>query len=102
MRHWTEHNIRVHALYCVLALMIAHLMRRTAHQAGLHLSVRALLAQLANIQQTVLLTRPTRRPRPDTCSPTGPTSSSNCSTSSTSPAGPHRLGNTPSKDQHSG
>jgi hypothetical protein len=35
--------------------MIAHLMRRTARQAGLHLSVRELLAQLASIQQTVLL-----------------------------------------------
>lgn len=63
MRHWTEHNIRVHALYCVLALMIAHLMRRIAHQAGLHLSVRELLAQLANIQQTVLL-YPGQRGRP--------------------------------------
>ena len=63
MRHWTEHNIRVPALYSVLALMIAHLMRRIAHQAGLHLSVRELLAQLANIQQTVLL-YPGQRGRP--------------------------------------
>jgi len=64
MRHWTEHNIRVHTLYCVLALMIAHLMRRIARQAGLHLSVRELLAQLASIQQTVLLYPGTRgRPK---------------------------------------
>ena len=26
MFHWTEHNIRVHVLTCVLALQIAHLM----------------------------------------------------------------------------
>ena len=44
MHHWTEHNIRVHVFTCVLALQIAHLMRRTTAQAGLHLSVRQLLA----------------------------------------------------------
>ena len=43
MHHWTDHNIRVHAFTCVLALQIAHLMRRHAAQAGLHLSVRELL-----------------------------------------------------------
>ena len=30
MHHWTEHNIRVHVFTCVLALQIAHLMRRQA------------------------------------------------------------------------
>jgi transposase len=37
MFHWTEHHIRVHAFTCVLALQIAHLMRRLAGEAGLHL-----------------------------------------------------------------
>src|ERR1017187_9368171 len=55
MHYWTEHNIRVHVFTCVLALQIAHLMRRTAAQAGLHLSVRQLLAQLAGIGETVLI-----------------------------------------------
>jgi len=55
MRHWTEHNIRVHVFTCVLALQIAHLMRRTAAQAGLRLSVRELLGQLAGIGETVLI-----------------------------------------------
>ena len=55
MHHWTEHNIRVHTFTCVLALQIAHLMRRQADQAGLHLSVRALLGQLADIGETVLI-----------------------------------------------
>jgi transposase len=53
--HWTDHNIRLHLFTCVLALQLAHLMRRTAHQAGLHYSVRALLATLAGIQETVLI-----------------------------------------------
>src|SRR5664279_4473377 len=55
MHHWTEHNIRVHTFTCVLALQIAHLMRREAEQAGLHLSVRELLDQLAGIAETVLI-----------------------------------------------
>jgi Transposase len=63
MRHFTEAHIRVHVFYCVLALMIAHLMRRTARQAGLHLSVRELLAHLAGIEETVLL-YPGKRGRP--------------------------------------
>ena len=64
LHHWTEQKIRVHAFYCVLALQIAHLMRRHAHQAGLDLSVRGLLAELAGIQETVLLYQAQRgRPR---------------------------------------
>jgi len=55
MFHWTEHNIRVHTFTCVLALQIAHLMRREAARAGLHLSVRQLLGQLAAIGETVLI-----------------------------------------------
>jgi hypothetical protein len=35
--------------------MVAHLMRRHADHAGLHLSVRELLDQLAGIQETVLI-----------------------------------------------
>ena len=64
MHHWTEQKIKVHAFTCVLALQIAHLMRRRAHHAGLDLSVRALLTTLADIQETVLLYQADRgRPR---------------------------------------
>ena len=55
MFHWTEHNIRVHTFTCVLALQLVHLMRLKARRAGLNLSVRALLAELAGIGETVLL-----------------------------------------------
>lgn len=55
MHHWTDQKIRVHVFYSVLALTVAHLMRRHAHQAGLHMSVRELLHELAGIQETVLL-----------------------------------------------
>jgi len=55
MHHWTDSKIRVHVFYCVLALTIAHLMRRQAKDAGLDLSVRELLTTLAGVGETVLL-----------------------------------------------
>jgi transposase len=55
MFHWTDSKIRVHLFYCVLALAVAHLMRREAHHAGLDLSVRELLTTLGGIEETVLL-----------------------------------------------
>ena len=63
MFHWTDQKIRVHLFYCVLALPVAHLMRREAERAGLHLSVRELLTDLAGIEETVLL-YPGERGRP--------------------------------------
>jgi transposase len=55
MHHWTEHSIRVHMFTCVLALQVAHLMRLRTARAGLRMSVRELLRELAGIGETVLL-----------------------------------------------
>jgi transposase len=55
MHHWTEHNIKVHVFTCVLALQIAHLVRLKARRAGLRMSVRELLSELAGIGETVLI-----------------------------------------------
>ena len=55
MFHWTDHHIRVHAFYCVLALTVARLIRRQAANAGLTMSVRELLDTLAGLQETVLV-----------------------------------------------
>ena len=64
MHHWTEHNIRVHVFTCVLALQLAHLMCRKAARAGLKMSVRELLRELAGISETVLIYQQGRgRPR---------------------------------------
>ena len=64
MFHFTDHKIRVHVFYCVLALTVARLMVREADRAGMHLSVRELLGALADIQETVLLYQGERgRPR---------------------------------------
>jgi transposase len=64
MFHFTDHKIRVHTFYCVLALTVARLMVREADRAGMHMSVRELLDTLASIQETVLLYQGERgRPR---------------------------------------
>lgn len=55
LHHWTNQKIRVHVFYTVLALTLAHLMRRQAQHAGHDLSVRALLHELSGIGETVLL-----------------------------------------------
>ncbi len=65
MFHWTDQKIRVHVLYCVLALVVARLMRRETERAGSPMSVRALLSSLAGIQETLLLYQGERGlPRP--------------------------------------
>ena len=64
MSHWTEQKIRVHAAYCVLALIVARLMVREAEHAGITMSVRELLSSLKGIEETVLLYQGERgRPR---------------------------------------
>jgi transposase len=64
IRHFTDHKIRVHLFTCVLALSLAHLMRRECTYAGLPLSVPALLAELEGIGETILLYQGERgRPR---------------------------------------
>jgi transposase len=64
MFHWTDHKIRVHVFYCVLALTVARLMVREADRHGMHMSVRELLDTLGAIQETVLLYQGERgRPR---------------------------------------
>ena len=72
MHHWTDTKIRVHIFYCVLALAVAHLMRRHAAQAGLSMSVRELLDHLAGIEETVLLYHDGGKGRP-ACSASSPT-----------------------------
>ena len=64
MHHWTDSKIRVHVFYCVLALAVAHLMRRHAAHAGLHMSVRELLDHLAGIEETELLYHDGAKGRP--------------------------------------
>jgi transposase len=53
--HWTDQKLRVHAFYCVLALMLLNLLRRQLAQSGLALSVVEMMNQLTAIQEVTLL-----------------------------------------------
>jgi hypothetical protein len=80
-----QRKIRVHVFYCVLALAVAHLMRRHADRAGLHLSVRELLDQLAASKKLCCSTTTAAKaaPAPNACSPTWPPPNENWPTYST-------------------
>jgi transposase len=53
--HWTDQKLRVHAFYCVLALMILSLLRRQLTQAGIPVSMVNMMKQLTNIQEVTVL-----------------------------------------------
>jgi transposase len=53
--HWTDQKLRVHAFYCVLALMILNLLRRQLAQAGILVSVVKMMKQLTDIQAVTML-----------------------------------------------
>ena len=91
MHHWTDSKIRVHVFYCVLALAVAHLMRRHAAQAGLHLSVRELLDSPASKKPCCSTTTAARdAPAYSACSPTPtPPSSASLSCSTFTDTHPH-------------
>lgn len=55
MFHWTEDKIKVHCLIEVLALLIAHVMRRRARQAGLDMSYKAISAELGRVEEITML-----------------------------------------------
>ena len=60
MHHWTDQKIRVHAFYCVLALLLSSLLRRTVAQKGLDLSIANILKNLSNVKEVVLTYPATR------------------------------------------
>jgi transposase len=53
--HWTDQKLRVHALYCVLALLVASLARKVAFQAGVNLTLPALLKELSSIREVAVI-----------------------------------------------
>lgn len=53
--HWTDQKIKVHGLYCVLALLLATLARNVAVQSGIDLSLPALLKELTSIREVAVI-----------------------------------------------
>ena len=53
--HWTNQKLKVHGLYCVLALLLATLARKIAAQARIELSLPALLEELCAIREVAVI-----------------------------------------------
>jgi len=64
LHHWTDSKIKVHALYCTIALLLRALLLRRVHAAGVTISMARLLSDLDSIREVVTI-YPTKR-RPDT------------------------------------
>jgi len=62
-RHWTDGMLRVHALCCFVALLLASLLRRQLARQGLDLPLGRLLRELRDIREVALL-YPARRGHP--------------------------------------
>jgi transposase len=53
--HWTDQKLRVHAFYCVIALLMLNLLRRKLAQAGIPLSIAKMMDSLTDIHEVTLL-----------------------------------------------
>ena len=53
MRHFTDENIRVHAFYCVLALMLSCLLNKELEQMGHKMSIRRTLDTFQDAKQVI-------------------------------------------------
>jgi len=54
MHHWTDQKLRVHALYCVIALMILSLLRRKLAKVGIALSLARMVERLADMREVAV------------------------------------------------
>jgi transposase len=60
LHHWTDAQIKVHGLYCALAMLMRGLMWRRVRQAGLPLSMNRLLSELGAIKEVINIYPPKR------------------------------------------
>jgi transposase len=70
MYHWTDNMIRVHAFYCVLALLLSSLLQRNLHQKQVTGSISHFLETLGGIKETVVIYPPVQskgQPRTAIC-----------------------------------
>jgi transposase len=53
IRHFTDSNIRVHAFYCVLALLLSGLLNRELKDMGYKVSIQKMLDDFQSIEQVI-------------------------------------------------
>jgi len=57
MYHWTDSKVRVHALYCYLALLLLSILKLKLREADLTLSVQRAVQQLESIEEALVVYR---------------------------------------------
>jgi transposase len=55
VHHWTDQKLRVHALYCVIALMMLSLVRRKLAQSKLSVSLARMVERLSDVREVAVL-----------------------------------------------
>ena len=65
MLHWTDSKIKVHGLYCTIAVLIRALMARRIAQKGLRLPMKRILLELDGIREVVNIYPRKRRQKVD-------------------------------------
>ena len=55
LHHWTDSKIRVHGLYCTIAVLLRALMLRRVRNAGLDLSLKRVLRELNTVCEVVTI-----------------------------------------------
>ncbi len=58
MWHWTDQKIAVHAFYCVIGLLLVRLLALRAASLGDQRSVAAMLADLSEVDECILVYPP--------------------------------------------
>jgi hypothetical protein len=53
MHHFTDSNIRVHAFYCFLALLLTSLLNKELEQMGHRVSIRKMLDEFQDVRQVI-------------------------------------------------
>ena len=69
MHHWTDSKIRVHGLYCTIAILLRGLLLRRIRRAGIDISMKRLLREMDDIREVINvypLKRGQRAPRQQT------------------------------------
>jgi transposase len=53
LHHWTDSKIRVHGLYCTIALLLRALLLRRMRQAGINVSMKRIYSELDTLREVV-------------------------------------------------
>ena len=53
--HWTDQKINVHGFYCTIAVLLRALAHRRVRKAGIHISMKRMLAELSDIKEVIIM-----------------------------------------------